>query len=178
MMVTFGASRAIPVSILFFQIVQFASNEIIDLGLQLSGEIGIGSHLDNGDEAIAFDKPAVAGDGRECAIEPAKALVGSDFTARMVSSQVCLLTGEFGQGCVRVQARALPADVIAPAQARSEANFKLGHYQKVCSRLIHCYLRGNDGLTGRNVLPHRLKLSFSAANSCFFVASRSKYRVE
>jgi hypothetical protein len=100
------------------------------LRLQFAGEIGKDLHLVNRDESRSFHKQAMACDCGECAVKTVETLIGSEFATRMMCSQVCLQEGEFGQGCVRVQARALPADVIAPAQARSEANFKLGHYPR------------------------------------------------
>jgi hypothetical protein len=117
--------------VLILNSVHVVTHVMRDEGLQLSDKPLEHAHFLDGHESRSFQKPAVAGDRAEMVIETRKAVVSPEFSSKMLPSQVCLLTGEFGQGLRRVHARRLPAEVIAGTQARSAANFKLGHYQTV-----------------------------------------------
>ena len=125
-----NASLPKPEHIFILNRMHFVHNVMTDLRLQFSDEPLKHAHFDNGHESGLLQSPAVASDGREVMIDGRKVVVRPEFSSKMVPSQVCLQTGEVGQGSIRVNSRALPAHLIAGTQAGKSVKSKLGHYPR------------------------------------------------
>jgi hypothetical protein len=89
-------------SIFSFHPVHPVNDRMADLRLKLADKAVKGSHLDNGHETQAFQQPALAGNDVECMVKGVKASVSPSLAFKMMSSQVCLPRGEFGQESVSV----------------------------------------------------------------------------
>lgn len=115
--------------ILILDTVHAVTNVMRDLRLQFADESLEYAHFGNGHESGLLQSQDMTEDRGEVVVDAVKAVIRPEFSSNMGSSQVCLQTGEFGQGLRRVDARRLPVHLIAATQARSAANLKLGHYQ-------------------------------------------------
>lgn len=127
-MLPIDACASKPERIVVFNLVHLVHNVMGNERLQLAHKTTKNAHFDNGHESGLLQSPDMAGDRGEVVIDGGQAVIRPEFSSNMVLSQVCLQTGEFGQGLRRVDARRLPVHLIAATQARSAANLKLGHY--------------------------------------------------
>ena len=77
-----------------FDAVHSAYNVMRDHGLKFAGKPLEHAHFNNGHESGLLQSPDVAGDRGEVVIETGKTMVGSEFSSKMVSSQVASYQGD------------------------------------------------------------------------------------
>jgi len=125
-----NASLSVTKHVFVFNSVHFVHNVMGNHGLQFTNKAIKDLHFDNGHESGLLQSPAVTGNCSEMVIDAGQAVIRPEFSSKMFPSQVCLLTGEFGQGRIRAKTRVRPAHLIAGTQAAKSVKSKLGHYRK------------------------------------------------
>ena len=89
-----------------------ACDRMVNLRLQFADKAVECPHLENRHEAQIFQHPALAGNDVESVVKSVKTSVRAGLPFKMMSSQVCLQVGEFGQGGVHAHTWALPAQFV------------------------------------------------------------------